>query len=163
MPIPCAPMTGFTSSIRYEHHDIRAAVIYCSDGRFAEHVSDFLHRGLGIPRCDRLAWPGGAACLAGHESGRPSGLIMPGELKFLIEAHDLDRVILIAHADCGHYAGRLGLTGDAAESQQKRDLRTAAAALRSDTDVARVEAYYARPVGDRVRFEPVPVNGDAAA
>ena len=35
-----------------------AAAVYCSDGRFGEHVDDFLHNALKLPRYDRLAVPG---------------------------------------------------------------------------------------------------------
>jgi hypothetical protein len=58
--------TVYESPVRFHENRIRAAAVYCSDGRFGEHVDDFLHNALKLPRCDRLAVPGGAACLAGH-------------------------------------------------------------------------------------------------
>ena len=58
--------TVFGSSERFDENRIRAAAVYCSDGRFGEHFDDFLHNALELPRYDRLALPGGAACLAGH-------------------------------------------------------------------------------------------------
>ena len=57
---------------------IHAASIYCSDGRFGEQMDEFLHQGLGLPRYDRLAVPGGPACCSGElsvfwEATAPSG------------------------------------------------------------------------------------------
>ena len=58
-------VTVHTSPVRFQESRIRAAAIYCSDGRFGEAFDDFLHNILKLPRYDRLAVPGGAACLAG--------------------------------------------------------------------------------------------------
>src|SRR5947199_10332109 len=56
---------AFNSTIGWDQARIRAAAIYCSDGRFGEQMDEFLHEGLGLPRYDRLAVPGGPACLSG--------------------------------------------------------------------------------------------------
>ena len=50
---------GFISTIGWDQARIRAASIYCSDGRFGEQMDEFLHQGLGLPRYDRIAVPGG--------------------------------------------------------------------------------------------------------
>ena len=60
-----AANSGFNSSIDFDPARIRAASIYCSDGRFGEQMDEFLHQGLRLPRYDRLAVPGGPACLSG--------------------------------------------------------------------------------------------------
>src|SRR5689334_4966305 len=57
---------GFVSSVPFEADRIGAAAIYCSDGRYGDQMDEFLHLGLGFPRYDRFAVPGGAACLADH-------------------------------------------------------------------------------------------------
>ena len=81
---------------------IRAAALYCSDGRFGGPIDDFLHNGLKLPRCDRLVAPGGAAALAGHFLAfrEEDGLFE--QLRFLIRVHDLTRLVLIAHQDCAY-------------------------------------------------------------
>jgi hypothetical protein len=56
----------FVSSVPFEEARIRAAGLYCSDGRYDEQFDDFLHNALGLPRYDRLAVPGGPACLTGR-------------------------------------------------------------------------------------------------
>src|SRR5258708_36282290 len=55
----------YRSSIPYDTERIGAAAVYCSDGRFGEQVDDLIFNALNLPRYDRLAIPGGAACLAG--------------------------------------------------------------------------------------------------
>ena len=54
----------FVSQTPFDHQRIGAAAVYCSDGRYGEQMDEFLHQGLGLPRYDRVAVPGGAACLA---------------------------------------------------------------------------------------------------
>ena len=99
--------TVYESSLRFDENRIRAAAVYCSDGRFGEQIDDFLHNCLKLPRCDRLVVPGGAGCLAGHFLAfrEEEGLVE--QLRFLIRAHDVQRVVLIAHQDCAFYSERL--------------------------------------------------------
>ena len=57
--------TAYASPLRFDENRIRAAAIYCSDGRFGEHFDDFLHNGLGEYRAmigspfraGRPSWP----------------------------------------------------------------------------------------------------------
>ena len=133
---------------------IRAAAIYCSDGRFGEQFDDFLHNGLKLPRCDRLAMPGGAASLAGHFLAfrEEDGLVE--HLRFLFNVHDIQRVVLIAHQDCAFYGERLHVPLAQLEERQREDLRAAAERLRSFNRSLLVDGFFARKHPDgTVRFE----------
>ena len=112
----------FATSQPFDENRIGAAAVYCSDGRFGEHFDDFLHNALKLPRYDRLAVPGGAACLAGHFLAFKEEEALIEQLRFLIKAHGLDRVVLIAHQDCGFYAERLHVSPSQVESQQREDM-----------------------------------------
>ena len=79
---------------------MHAAAVYCSDGRIGEHFDDFLQNGLGLPRYDRVALPGGPACLAGYDEAKVEQVGIVDELKFLIDAHKLLRIVLIQHDHC---------------------------------------------------------------
>jgi hypothetical protein len=150
----------YESRIVYNPQRIHGAAIYCSDGRVGEHFDDFLFNGLRLPRYDRVALPGGPACLAGHEQAVLERDGVADELRFLVEAHGLDRVILIAHANCAFYTQRLGIEHpEVLELRQRADLVIAAAAVRHETGFGpnQVEAYFCRPGGDRVVFERVGV------
>lgn len=161
---PAAPSKSlFESRIPYEKSRIRAAAIYCSDGRVGEHFDDFLQNGLKLPRYDRVALPGGAACLAGHPQAHLEEHGVIDELKFLVEVHELKKVVLIGHQGCAFYSTRLDLKDRRMELVQKADLVRAAASVRRVTGLDRIEAYFARhveqapggPIG--VQFEPVEV------
>jgi len=132
---------------------IRAAAVYCSDGRFAAQVDDFLQDALGLTSCDRLAVPGGPAFLVGYSDiGREEEMLV-GQLLFLVDAHQLAYVVLIAHEDCAFYTQRLGVPVEELESRQRADLQTAVDRLRGLRDGLRVDAFYARIRGDGVSFE----------
>lgn len=148
--------TVYESRIVYNPKRIHGAAIYCSDGRVGEHFDDFLFNGLRLPRYDRVALPGGPACLAGHDAAHEELRGVADELRFLVDAHELDRIILIQHAGCAFYRVRLGIDDDGAiEARQRRDLVQAAGTVREMTGIANVEAYYARPIQDRVNFESI--------
>lgn len=151
------PAATYESPLPYERARIGAAAIYCSDGRVGEHFDDFLHRGLKLPRYDRVALPGGPACLAGHAQAHLEEQGVVDELKFLVDVHRLRRVVLIAHEGCAFYASRLGLQDRRLELVQRADLVRAASYVRRVTEIDDVRAYFARLAQDRVRFEPVEV------
>ena len=57
----------YRSSVMYQDGGVRAAAVYCSDGRFGAQCEDFLRNGLEIDRFDLVVLPGGPARLAGYE------------------------------------------------------------------------------------------------
>ena len=146
---------NYESRIPYVPERIHGAAIYCSDGRVGEHFDDFLLHGLKLPRYDRLAIPGGPACLAGHTEAHLEGQGVIDELRFLVDAHELERIVLIQHAGCAFYATRLGLPPAYLEAQQRIDLVKAAEFIRRITGVEKIDAFFARPQQDRVLFDPV--------
>ena len=97
----------YESSIRFDADRIRAASVYCSDGRFGEQFDDFLQNSLQLPRYDRVAVPGGPACLASHFASHVEQESVIEQLRFLVNVHDLERVVLIAHENCAFYTERL--------------------------------------------------------
>lgn len=147
----------YESSIKYDHHRIHAAALYCSDGRVGEHFDDFLQNGLSLPRYDRLCLPGGPACLAGHPQAHLEEQGVLDELKFLYEVHKLRRIVLIAHQGCAFYASRLSLTEPRLELVQRADLVRAAAFVHRVTGLEQIEGYFARLVDGKVQFEVVQV------
>jgi hypothetical protein len=146
----------YESVIPYVGERIHAAAIYCSDGRVGEHFDDFLQNGLKLPRYDRVALPGGPACLAGHTEAHLEENGVVDELKFLVDAHELERVILIAHQGCAFYAQRLQLPEAYLAPQQKIDLVKAATFVRRITGIHQVDGYFAHLNGNCIGFEQVP-------
>jgi hypothetical protein len=145
----------YDSPILYEKSRIHAAALYCSDGRMGEHFDDFLQNGLSLPRYDRVSLPGGPACLAGHPQASLEEKGVVDELQFLVEVHQLRRVVLIAHQGCAFYSSRLELKEPRLELMQRADLVRAAAIVHRVTGLDAIDAYYARMVDNKVTFERV--------
>jgi len=122
-----------------------------------EHFDDFLHNGLSLPRYDRVSLPGGPACLAGHPQAHLEEQGVVDELQFLVQFHGLKRVVLIAHQGCAFYASRLELKEPRLELVQRADLVRAAVLVHRVTALPTIDAYFARLVDGRVRFERVEV------
>ncbi|MCB9844474.1 MAG: hypothetical protein H6811_00605 [Phycisphaeraceae bacterium] len=147
----------YDSRVAYDRRRIGAGAIYCSDGRVGEHFDDFLQNGLGLPRYDRIALPGGAACLAGHPQAHLEEQGVVDELQFLVQAHGLKRIVLIAHEGCAFYSNRLELKEPRLTLVQRADLVRAAASIHRVTGITNIDAYFARLLEDKVRFEAVEV------
>ena len=145
----------YDSTVAFDASRIGAAAIYCSDGRFGEQCDDLLHQGLGLPRYDRLAVPGGAACLAGHFATYHEGDALHAQLEFLIDTHGLQRIVLIAHQDCAYYTARLEVSPIGLAEQQLEDLAKAAQRVREIRDGLTVQAFFAHRHGQTVSFEQV--------
>lgn len=86
-------------------------VVACSDGRLQKSIDEFLETKLGVVDYDRLYAPGGPGCLG-------LGIMdlhtdqLKRELKFLIEAHQIEEIVLLFHGAsstgpddsiCAHY------------------------------------------------------------
>jgi hypothetical protein len=142
----------FISKHPFEAQRIAAAAVYCSDGRFGEQMDEFLHVGLGLPRYDRVAIPGGAACLAGHVKGFHEKNSLERQLSFLIREHGLKKVVLIAHDGCAYYKDVWSGMQSTIE-QQADDLKRAADVIRLWDTGLEISAYFARKVDGRISFE----------
>ncbi len=148
--------TFFESSVRFDANRIRAAAVYCSDGRFGDQFDELMQTALKLPRYDRLAVPGGAACLANHFATYREEEGVAEQLRFLIRVHGLERVVLIAHEDCAFYTQRLNVSPLQLESQQREDMKKAVRRVRSLGPNVLVHAFFARKTWDRtVHFEAV--------
>jgi len=148
-----APRTLFVSSQPFEGERIAAAAIYCSDGRWGEQMDEFLQVGLGLPRYDRVAIPGGAACLAGHMKGFHEKLSLEAQLSFLIKEHGLHKIVLIAHEGCAYYKD-VWTGSQSVIEQQAEDLKRAAQHIEFCNKGLEISSYFARKVDGKVAFEP---------
>ena len=147
-----SPNSIYTATTPFEGKRVGAAAVYCSDGRFGEAMDEFLHEGLALPHYDRVAIPGGAACLAGHTCAYHQKNALERQLEFLIKSHGLRRVVLIAHDGCAFYKD-LYLGPRTPEQQQAADFSKAAMLIRTFAPSVDIDAYFARKVDGRVAFE----------
>ena len=51
-------IADYESPLRFHENRIRAAAVYCSDGRLGDQVDDFLKNALNLPQYHHLAVPG---------------------------------------------------------------------------------------------------------
>jgi len=148
---------------KIESVETQVLAVHCSDHRFQGALREFLDETLGLKaNYDLLAVPGGPQCLA--ETPHLPKFAWAGRkwFRFLIEAHSLQRVILIAHQDCGWYKWLAeyeahGARGLPARERQERDLGHVRDFLTADFPKLCVEMYYAEGnAAGEVAIEPVP-------
>jgi hypothetical protein len=148
----------YLASIPWAEKRIRALAIYCSDGRWGQILDEFCYDGLGLPRYDRFAVPGGPAWL----TVRHISLLVPNsaakdQLKFLVEAHELERIVLVNHQGCAYYHEILKSSPEDLLAAQEQDLRDGAKTLREWFSGIKVDAYMALRDEEKAFFRPVEV------
>jgi hypothetical protein len=117
----------------WKNRRLEALVVACSDGRFHDELDEFIRLHLAICCYDRLYVPGGGGALATGGVDFLRAQRLRSECKFLIRAHELERVVLFFHgpatdgpaeAVCGDYRRRLPTsTIQAVRLQQERDAK----------------------------------------
>jgi hypothetical protein len=91
-----------------------ACVISCFDARFELVTRKFVKR-RGVVLADHVRVAGGARALASPEGDSAAFLV--GQVRLSMRLHGTDRVILVAHSDCGAYGGLEAFGGDADREQ----------------------------------------------
>jgi hypothetical protein len=143
----------FDSSLAYDGDRIHAVALHCCDGRFGDHVDDFMQNGLGLPRYDRLTCPGGPVALAGRLATFWELRGVEEQLRFMIKAHELERVVLIAHQPCAYYITRLGVPPESMESEQRQDLEQAMWEVQRMAPGLDIGSFVSWVDAGKVRFE----------
>ena len=149
---PDLPPSVFASLERWHQERIKALALYCSDGRWGEAFDEFCHKHLQIPRYDRLAVPGGPACLVAADDRADSCQTTHQHLDFLVRVHELQQIVLITHYGCAYYGQRLQKSPKDCLPAQREDVRTVAATLLRWYPNVRVEAYLAMRTGNCLSF-----------
>ena len=138
------PSVQLSSSL--QRADAEVLAIHCSDHRFQAAFYEFLNLKLGLnENYDLLVLPGGPQCLTLVEYLPKFSWAGWKWLRYQVEAHDLKRLILIQHQDCGWYKELPFHLHASSEPRlrQEEDLRRARAALAKERPDLRVEFYYA--------------------
>lgn len=153
---PDLPLADFISTWPWDEERIHALALYCSDGRWGLAFDEFCQKHLRIPRYDRWAVPGGPGWLLPSADDTVSLRAAKLQLDLLVEAHGLERIVLISHYGCAYYAKRFNKSPDECLAFQKTDLHLAADTLREWYPAIRVENYLAMRAGSRLSFHGVP-------
>lgn len=82
--------------------------------------------------------------MAEHFATYRQGDAVAAQLEFLINAHQVKRVILIAHEACAYYTELLQISPIALKQQQLEDIAKAANRVRQFADNLVVKTYFAR-------------------
>jgi len=131
----------------------KALAFYCSDGRFTRAIEELLSD-VGHERLDTMTLPGGPALLCTSGANLSEVDTVSRAAHFLIDAHAITAVVLVAHEGCGYYRHRYTRIGaPQIEKLQLEHLATASKVLRRRHPELAVRVYYARVSDGFVAFE----------
>ncbi len=154
---PKLPMAVYHAVDRWNPDRIGALALYCSDGRWGEAFDEFCHRHLHIPRYDRWAVPGGPAWLVASGGDVAMQEAAKTQLEFLVEAHQLEQIVLITHYGCAYYGNRMKRSPDDCLPVQTNEVVTASSVLRRWFPQLGVSAYLAMRQDSAISFHELKV------
>jgi hypothetical protein len=133
--------------------------IHCGDYRFQSAFREFMAQTLKLEgKYDLMVLPGGPLSLTLAEYLPKFSWSSWKWLRFFVEHHEIRRLILIQHQDCGFYKTmphHLHSSTDPRQ-RQEQDLRRSAAALKKDFPSLAVELFYAAwDATDHIRIEQI--------
>jgi len=139
-------------------HDCDTLVFTCIDYRYALANQQFINETLGLrDNYDHISIPGSTKNLVNPETRD----VLIGKFELSVKLHLINRVIIIAHLDCGAYGGSATFGSEIAENETlTTDLRKARTLLIDKYPTLEVNLYLESLVreGDEVKvhFEKVP-------
>lgn len=140
----------FVGTKPYRNTFSATIAIFCSDERFSQTAFEFLKTFLGIKRCDLMIYPGGPQFIASNQEDPIK------RMKFLIQAHNVTRIILLSHTQCGYYMNlHPEMTDHVLYALQISDIHKAADNLRRMFPGITVECYYMGLEGEHLFCSPV--------
>jgi carbonic anhydrase len=154
-------MPSYTLSSKVNQAHTEVLVIHCSDHRFQAGHYEFLNLALNLgENYDLLVLPGGAQALSLLEYLPKFAWAGWKWFRFLVDAHGLKRIILIAHQDCGWYKSLPHFLHSTADprAKQEGDLRRIREVLLREHRELSVELYYAAfdpALRDRIVMEAI--------
>ncbi|MBU1118449.1 hypothetical protein KKH43_01035 [Patescibacteria group bacterium] len=96
-------MTTYTCEY-CERKKAEALAIFCMDYRFHDALHDYIKNTLGIKHYDRVAVAGaGKSLLETHH--HPDYIVLKKQIDLSAKLHDIQKVIIVHHTDCGAYGG----------------------------------------------------------
>ncbi len=131
-------------------------MIRCSDHRLAHACETFVEDILKVSDYDLVVVPGGPQFLSALEYLPKFNWAGRRWMRFLVDEHEVKRVILISHEDCGWYRHLHGSLQEH-DARQQADLRRSAAHLKEIFPGLRVDAYFAAGQAPDVHFTRVEV------
>ncbi len=105
-------------------HDCSAAVLKCIDWRFRKTDQEFIEKGLGIEDFDLYSWPGAAKEVLGENGFKQ--IFQEKIIAVSRNLHNINKLILLWHWDCGGYGGSKAFVNSKEEEQAyQKDLLAA--------------------------------------
>ena len=127
-----------------EQYHCDAAVVWCYDHRFEPGFRKFL-REIGVMQFDSIQIAGGSKSLSSPEGVRDREFVIE-QIRKSRRLRGTDRIVLMAHSDCGAYGGlKNAFSGDArAEAEfHEQELKRAIEVITKEFQGVKVEAYFA--------------------
>lgn len=137
-------------------HHADAALMVCVDFRFRETYLKAAKEVFGLETFDLWTIPGVAKIFSAPEEENFREIILTKIKKVSIDLHQIKKIILINHADCGAYGGRKYFANSVLEKEaHATDLKKAREILKNNFPDLEINLGYLDILGDEVAVEEI--------
>ena len=135
-----------------EQHHCSTVVVSCIDFRFREANDAFIEKGLGEKNFDTLNYPGGGKSFA--SDGPERELLADKIEQVCVDLHDVKRIVIMNHWDCGGYGGSGHFhSPDEEEETYRSDLEKARVYLKRRFPNLDIVAVYNKLDGENLKYQ----------
>lgn len=135
-----------------EKHTCEALVLFCIDFRFHEGFLEKIKNELGTESFDIVALAGGAKNIVSPESQAFVDVVFRN-LEISAKLHEIKKVILTNHIDCGAYGGSQSFNSPEEEINfHKSELSRARAIVQKQFPKLDIEVYLVYKEGSEVKL-----------
>jgi len=140
--------TPFTTK---DVHHVELAVLVCIDPRFRKFDQQAIEEGLGIKNFDLFRWPGVTRPII--TSAEFFILFYQAIENVSIKLHQIKKLLLLCHWDCGAYGGSVNYASASKEEQKyQSDLRQAKDLLRRKFPDLEILVAYSKDEGGILHY-----------
>jgi len=136
-------------------HTCSTLVLHCIDFRLGNAIKEYLEKNNYLGDCDIVSVAGAAKNIA-SPADTSARVFVLNQIAISKRLHNISRVVLMNHTDCGAYGGTSAFASDEAEKEHHRSemmsARTIIHELHPELNISLALAHVAH---DNVRIEAI--------
>lgn len=136
-------------------HKAQACALFCMDFRFKDATLKYLKEKLDLKDLDIIVLAGASKNLASPKESTDYYFTIR-QIEISIKLHEIDKIVLINHADCGAYGGMKKIGSYKKEKEvQIKDLLKSKKLLEKIFSNQKIILIYANLVNGEMQFERI--------
>lgn len=141
---------------KYENkHRAQACALFCMDFRFKDATLKYLKKQLNLEDLDIMVIAGASLNIASPRTSADYDIALK-QIKLSTKLHQVNKIIIIDHADCGAYGGRTAFSSTEEEEEvHTNNLLKSKKILQEKYPNQEIILIYANLIGSEIKFQEI--------